>query len=313
MAVKQAEDFKAAAKKAIYEAGATKKCYKIGLSNFVAYLATSEGRSLGDYVNQLIEEIPHDNRAPVDAAVDMAGLKGDRAIKDEPPDYHLTGFAENVALQEEEDKGQPGDHLAMHVLEINHHSLHIHSPQVISLSSNNHLERLDLKVKLEKATKQAESVETYAKKAINDAHDAQASGKKAIYKAVASTTNCYKICLDNFVVSLGISGEDKSLEDHVKLEKATKQAESVETYAEKAINDAHDAQASGKKAIYKAVASTTNCYKICLDNFVVSLGISGEDKSLEDHVSKLVKAIPFHARAPADMAVEVPGQEGDVG
>ncbi|KAL1809305.1 hypothetical protein ACET3Z_026295 [Daucus carota] len=94
----------------------------------------------------------------------------------------------------------------------------------------------------------------------------------------------------------------------VKLEKATKQAESVETYAKKAINDAHDAQASGK-----AVASTTYCYKICIDNFVVSSGISGEDKSLEDHVSKLVKAIPFHARAPADMAVEVPGQEGDVG
>ena len=99
MAVKQAEDFKAAAKKAIYEAASTKKCYKIGLSNFVAYLATSEGRSLGDYVNELIEEIPHDNRAPVDAAVDMAGLKGDRAIKDEPRDYHLAGFAENVALQ----------------------------------------------------------------------------------------------------------------------------------------------------------------------------------------------------------------------
>ena len=99
MAVKQAEDFKAAAKKAIYEAGATKKCYKIGLSNFVAYLATGEGRSLGDYVNELIEEIPHDNRAPVDAAVDMAGLKGDRAIKDEPRDYHLAGFAQNVALQ----------------------------------------------------------------------------------------------------------------------------------------------------------------------------------------------------------------------
>ncbi|KAL1809306.1 hypothetical protein ACET3Z_026296 [Daucus carota] len=274
----------------------------------------------------------------------------------------------------------------MHVLENNHHSLHIHSTQVISLSSNNHLERLDLKVKLEKATKQAESVETYAKKAINDAHDAQASGKKAIYKAVASTTNCYKICLDNFVVSLGISGEDKSLEDHVsklvkaipfharapadmavevpgqeeeedngqpgdhlamhvlennhhslhihspqvislssnnhlerldlkvKLENATKQAESVENFAKKAINDdANDAQASGKKAIYEDVASTTNCYKICLDNFVVSLSISGEDKSLEDHVSKLVKAIPFDARAPAGMAVEVAGQEGDVG
>ncbi|WOH09378.1 hypothetical protein DCAR_0728835 [Daucus carota subsp. sativus] len=88
--------------------------------------------------------------------------------------------------------------------------------------------------------------------------------------------------------------------DVVKLEKATKQAESVdEAYAKKAIN----AQASGKKAIYEAVASTTNCFKICIDNFVVSLGISGEDKSLEDHVSKLVKAIPFDARAPADMAV----------
>ncbi|WOH09348.1 hypothetical protein DCAR_0728805 [Daucus carota subsp. sativus] len=99
MAVKQAEDFKAAAKKAIYEAASTKKCYKIGLSNFVAYLATGEGRSLGDYVNELIEEIPHDNRAPGDAAINMAGLKGDRTIKDEPRDYHLAGFAENAALQ----------------------------------------------------------------------------------------------------------------------------------------------------------------------------------------------------------------------
>ena len=156
-------------------------------------------------------------------------------------DLSLNPLHLNMLLTEEEDKGQPGDHLAMHVLENNHHSLHFHSPQVISLSSNNHLERLDLKVKLEKATKRAESVdEAYAKKAIN-------------------------------------------------------------------------AQASGKKAIYEAVASTTNCFKIYIDNFVVSLGISGEDKSLEDHVSKLVKAIPFDARAPADMAVEVPGQEGDVG
>ncbi|KAL1809304.1 hypothetical protein ACET3Z_026294 [Daucus carota] len=209
--------------------------------------------------------------------------------------HHLAGGDVVTNLEPKQmgvDEEEHRDHMATHELEIQNPHPH---------------------VKLEKATKQAESVETYAKKAINDAHDAQASGKKAIYKAVASTTNCYKICLDNFVVSLGISGEDKSLEDHVKLEKATKQAESVETYAKKAINDAHDAQASGKKAIYKAVASTTNCYKICLDNFVVSLGISGEDKSLEDHVSKLVKAIPFDARAPADMAVEVAGHDGDVG
>ncbi|WOH04483.1 hypothetical protein DCAR_0623892 [Daucus carota subsp. sativus] len=156
-------------------------------------------------------------------------------------DLSLNPLDLNMLPTEEEDNGQPGDHVAMHVLENNHHSLHIHSPQVISLSSNNHLERRDLKEKLEKATKQAESVdEAYAKKAIN-------------------------------------------------------------------------AQASGKKAIYEAVASTTNCFKICIENFVVSLGINGEDKSLEDHVTKLVKAIPFDARAPADMAVEVPGQEGDVG
>ena len=156
-------------------------------------------------------------------------------------DLSLNPFDLNMLPTEEEDNGQPGDHVAMHVLENNHHSLHIHSPQVISLSSNNHLERRDLKEKLEKATKQAESVdEAYAKKAIN-------------------------------------------------------------------------AQASGKKAIYEAVASTTNCFKICIENFVGSLGINGEDKSLEDHVRKLVKAIPFDARAPADMAVEVPGQEGDVG
>ncbi|KAL1809307.1 hypothetical protein ACET3Z_026297 [Daucus carota] len=180
MAVKQVKDFKAAAKNAIYEAASTKKCYKIGLSNFVAYLATSEGRSLGDYVN-------------------AAGKFNHFTSLNSLRRYHT-----------------------------------IIGPRLMPQSTWQ-----DLKVKLEKATKQAESVETYAKKAINDAHDAQASGK--------------------------------------------------------------------------AVASTTYCYKICIDNFVVSLGISGEDKSLEDHVSKLVKAIPFHARAPADMAVEVPGQEGDVG
>ncbi|XP_063936905.1 uncharacterized protein LOC108195463 isoform X2 [Daucus carota subsp. sativus] len=124
-------------------------------------------------------------------------------------------------------------------------------------------ERRDLKVKLEKATRQAGSVDSYAKKAISDA-------------------------------AIKFVEEKRDLEE--KLEKAVKQVE--------------DAQASGKKAIYEAVASTTNCFKICLDKFVASLG-NGEDKSLEDHVSKLVKAIPYDARALTDVTVEVSGHEGD--
>lgn len=85
-AVKQAEDAKASAKKAIDEAVAsTKKCYKIGLGNFVACLASGEGRSLGDYVNEFVKEMPCHDMPPADGAVDMAGHKGDVAIKVESP------------------------------------------------------------------------------------------------------------------------------------------------------------------------------------------------------------------------------------
>lgn len=85
-AVKQAEDVDATAKKAINEAVAsTKKFYKIGLGNFVASLAHGEGRTLGDYVNELVKEMLRDDRAPADGAIDMAGHKVDTAIKDEVP------------------------------------------------------------------------------------------------------------------------------------------------------------------------------------------------------------------------------------
>ncbi|KAK1364486.1 hypothetical protein POM88_040047 [Heracleum sosnowskyi] len=85
-AVKQAEDAKASAEKAIYEAVAsTKNRYKIGLGNFVTYLANGEGRSLGDYVNEFVKEMPCHDRPPADGEVDMAGHKGDGAIKVESP------------------------------------------------------------------------------------------------------------------------------------------------------------------------------------------------------------------------------------
>ncbi|KAL8119182.1 uncharacterized protein LOC141724158 isoform X2 [Apium graveolens] len=85
-AVKQAEDAKASAKKAIYEAvTSTKKHYMTGLGNFVAHLANGEGISLVDYVNELVKEMPCHDMPPVDGAVDMAGHKGDRAIKVECP------------------------------------------------------------------------------------------------------------------------------------------------------------------------------------------------------------------------------------
>lgn len=85
-AVKQAEDAKASAKKAIYEAVAsTKKRYKTGLGNFIAHLASGEGISLVDYVNEFVKEMPCHDKPPVDGAVDMVGHKGDGAIKVECP------------------------------------------------------------------------------------------------------------------------------------------------------------------------------------------------------------------------------------
>lgn len=68
------------AKKAV---ASTRKSYKVGLGNFVAYLANDEGRSVEDYVNELIKEMTPDNKAPADGTVDVAGHEGDKAIKDE--------------------------------------------------------------------------------------------------------------------------------------------------------------------------------------------------------------------------------------
>lgn len=85
-AVKQAEDAKASAKKAMYEAVASiRKQYKTGLGNFVAHLANGEGISLVDYVNELVKEMPCHDTPPVNGAVDMAGHKGDGAVKVECP------------------------------------------------------------------------------------------------------------------------------------------------------------------------------------------------------------------------------------
>lgn len=94
-ASKEAEDAKASAKKARSivakqaefakkAVASTRKSYKAGLGNFVAYLANDEGRSLEDYVKELIKEITPDDKAASDGAVDVAGHEGDKAIKDEP-------------------------------------------------------------------------------------------------------------------------------------------------------------------------------------------------------------------------------------
>ncbi|XP_074323229.1 uncharacterized protein LOC141660167 [Apium graveolens] len=92
-ASKEAKDAKASAKKAKFivdkqaeyakkAVASTRKSYKVGLGNFVAYLANDEGRSVEDYVNELIKEMTPDNKAPADGTVDIAG-HGDKAIKDE--------------------------------------------------------------------------------------------------------------------------------------------------------------------------------------------------------------------------------------
>lgn len=93
-ASKEAKDAKASAKKArsivVKQAeyakkavASTRKSYKVGLGNFVAYLANDEGRSLEDYVNELIKEMTPDDKAPADGTVDVAGHEGVKAIKDE--------------------------------------------------------------------------------------------------------------------------------------------------------------------------------------------------------------------------------------
>lgn len=51
------------------------KQYKTGLGSFVAYLANGEGKSLGDYVNELVKETPSNNRAPAPAD-DEANVMG---------------------------------------------------------------------------------------------------------------------------------------------------------------------------------------------------------------------------------------------
>lgn len=147
-------------------------------------------------------------------------------------------------------------------------------------------EKHDLEKKLEKAIKEADDAKASAKRAIDERHDLEVKLEKA-----ASNEAFTKKAINE--AALKFVDERRDLEE--KLERAVKQVE--------------DAQASGKKAIYEAVASTSNSYKICLDNFVASLG-NGEGESLEDHVTELVKAMPHDDGAPADVAVDMPGHEG---
>lgn len=152
-------------------------------------------------------------------------------------------------------------------------------------------EKHDLEKKLEKAIKEAEDAKVSAKRAIEERHDLEVKLEKAVRQAESIGAFTKKAIHE---AALKFVDERRDLEE--KLERAVKQVE--------------DAQASGKKAIYEAVASTSNCYKICLDNFVASLG-NGESKSLEDHVTELVKAMPHDDGAPADLAVDVTGREAD--
>lgn len=152
-------------------------------------------------------------------------------------------------------------------------------------------EKLDLEKKLEKASKEVEDAKASAKKAIDERRDFVLKLEKAA-KQVEDVEASAKKAIDE--AALKFVDEKRDLEE--KLEKAVKQV--------------GDAQASGKKAIYEAVASTTNCYKICLDKFVANLG-NGEGKTLEDHVNKLVEAIPRDYKAPVDVAVGMPGPDGD--
>ncbi|KAL8119183.1 uncharacterized protein LOC141724159 [Apium graveolens] len=135
-------------------------------------------------------------------------------------------------------------------------------------------EKQDLEKKLEKAIKEADDAKAFAKRAINEA-------------------------------ALKFVNERRDLEE--KLKRAVKQVEGdIEEKLERAVKQVEDAQASGKKAIYE----TSNSYKICLDNFVASLG-NCEGKSLEDHVNELAKTMHHDYVSRADVVVEVTGHEGD--
>ncbi|KAK1364488.1 hypothetical protein POM88_040049 [Heracleum sosnowskyi] len=52
------------------------KQYKTGLGSFVAYLANGEGKSMGDYVDELAKETPGNSRSPADGAEHEANLMG---------------------------------------------------------------------------------------------------------------------------------------------------------------------------------------------------------------------------------------------
>ncbi|KAK1364501.1 hypothetical protein POM88_040062 [Heracleum sosnowskyi] len=154
-------------------------------------------------------------------------------------------------------------------------------------------EKRDLEKKLEKAIKEAEDAKASAKRAIDEKHDLEVKLEKAAKHAESVEASTKKAINE---AALKFVNEKRDLEE--KFTRAVKQVE--------------DAQASGTKAIYEAVASTINCYKICLDNFVASLG-NDEGKSLEDHVTKLFKAMPHDDGAPANVAIDMAGHEGDGG
>ncbi|KAL8119169.1 uncharacterized protein LOC141661394 [Apium graveolens] len=50
------------------------KQYKAGLGTFLAYMATGEGKSMGEYVKELVKETPCNNRAPADRAEPDGGM-----------------------------------------------------------------------------------------------------------------------------------------------------------------------------------------------------------------------------------------------
>ncbi|WOH09351.1 hypothetical protein DCAR_0728808 [Daucus carota subsp. sativus] len=82
-AVKELNDAKTSAKKAIYEAVAsTTRCYKNCVGNLVASLGNGEGESLKNGVKELIKEILCDDRALAGEAVHVARHSGDDTTKD---------------------------------------------------------------------------------------------------------------------------------------------------------------------------------------------------------------------------------------
>ncbi|KAK1364495.1 hypothetical protein POM88_040056 [Heracleum sosnowskyi] len=331
-ATKQVDDAKASAKKAIYEAVAlTTRCYKNCLGNFAASLANGEGDSLKDYAKELVKEMLCGDRALADGDVHVAGNTASGTEHDFP--VHCPEPKYKINMETVEMTGRQAQ-MRMHRFASTFAGLSTsfetakkkmkelgkQVPDLVQIEKWNNEkaswdekkkelerehseareaalkavgEKRDLEKKLEKAIKEAEDAKASAKRAIDEKHDLEVKLKKAAKHAESVEASTKKAINE---AALKFVNEKRDLEE--KLTRAVKQVE--------------DAQASGTKAIYEAVASTTNCYKICLDNFVASLG-NDEGKSLEDHVTKVFKAMPHDDGAPADVAIDMAGHEGDGG